>query len=99
TRFSRDWSADVCSSDLTARTQPSVALSRQRNCRPSPASALFSGLSSRARPPPQLSSDLKARRRPSSHPSWPFLVREALCATSVRSEEHTSELPSRDKLG
>src|SRR5690606_39735959 len=30
TRFSRDWSSDVCSSDLTHRTQQCVVLREQR---------------------------------------------------------------------
>src|SRR5690606_40147453 len=98
TIFSRDWSSDVCSSDLASRSSPgSSARVRKRGCaRGLPSSRRFrekrsdttKGISSRSLPDFVKKSSLIPKREASSanSPSW------------FRSEEHTSELQSRENL-
>src|SRR5690606_39382364 len=84
TRFSRDWSSDVCSSDLGGR---SGTAGWKTACCPSPRRRAFP-LSSLPR-----HSRLSGPRSPGSdrHPAW-------TAAPRWRSEEHTSELQSRENL-
>src|SRR5690606_41096509 len=83
TRFSRDWSSDVCSSDLlarrvTAETVPSPAKIRTCRC-PSPATALVTDLGGdalgravrmgqRAFGPPERSEERRVGKE--SRPGW-----------------------------
>src|SRR5438445_6477435 len=82
TRYWRDWSSDVCSSDLRGNRRASAtAPSGRPRC---------------ACPPPSARQGT-ARPRPTSH--LPRRARRAPAARGdSRSEEHTSELQSRQYL-
>src|SRR5690606_40098927 len=89
TRFSRDWSSDVCSSDLWQKRSMHATTSSAG--RPVNAAMAFGCMSTT--PCRSLSDRMTAHRpmsgqRPHSEPR----VRE------LRSEEHTSELQSRENL-
>src|SRR5690625_6541849 len=86
TRWPRDWSSDVCSSDLSSK----IRSNRIRHCRPS------AGCRSRPRPHSALHrafDGAPAAPLVLSYLSSPFLL-----VHTARSEEHTSELQSRGHI-
>src|SRR5690606_39734626 len=105
TRFSRDWSSDVCSSDLRADTERAALLEEERTATdPHRIAEIHVRLadidahSAEARAATILAGlgfDDEAQRRPASSFSGGWRMRVALAA---RSEEHTSELQSRENL-
>src|SRR5690606_40357049 len=97
TRFSRDWSSDVCSSDLFAHPQRKQDEPWHpvgyRTCwlRPRSQKSPLAWYLTFRRRPCQQSDARQVRRR--------YRGNDAIPATdSNRSEEHTSELQSRENL-
>src|SRR2546422_3714889 len=95
TRCSRDWSSDVCSSDLVQRGAVDLSVSpRRRNSestsRYHSTPPLDGLLGQRVSPGP---GGPDPRARPSAHGRIPH--REDQVLLDLRSEEHTSELQSR----
>src|SRR5216683_8008473 len=89
TRADRDWSSDVCSSDL--RQRPRSCLIR----------ALFFDVETEGQPPAEteLRSMEPRALNVAEQPLQPDVRQnEPAPATSIRSEEHTSELQSRSDL-
>src|SRR5690606_40009362 len=100
TRFSRDWSSDVCSSDLKARTKPQGPPPK----RPPPGLLRRPAGVRRPRPPaprlriPRPPAPGPRQVRPRALPLPPATRRCPGGYTRLRSEEHTSELQSRENL-
>src|SRR5690606_39813405 len=97
--ISRDWSSDVCSSDLPGDfgTGPAAGQHGRRGTEPRPAPV---SEQSRRERPAMIFIAVKFPVRPERSAEWMDLVAEFTAATRAepRSEEHTSELQSRENL-
>src|SRR5690606_41189974 len=93
TRFSRDWSSDVCSSDLGATTRPTCAswpsTGDQQRAESDPNEPSWSRTSGNDAPSRVPTSIIDVHNSPDG---------TRMESPSHRSEEHTSELQSRENL-